>query len=64
MSEKITKKPKTPKTIKLSTVVWSISVIVALIVGFTSGIILANKYNDSVQAQAVELSSKLNSKNQ
>ena len=60
MSEKIT----TPKTIKLSTVIWSISVVVAIIAGFIGGVVVTNKYNDTVKAQAVDLSSKLQSKNQ
>ncbi len=60
MSEKIT----TPKTIKLSTVIWSISVVVAIIAGFIGGVVVTNKYNDTVKTQAVDLSSKLQSKNQ
>ena len=62
MSEKITN--KAARTVKLSTIIWSVAVVVAIIAGFIGGVVVANKYNDTVKAQAVDLSSKLQSKNQ
>ena len=51
-----TKEPKAPKTIKVSTLIISIAVVVGLIASFIGGIVVANSYNSTVKAQAVELS--------
>ena len=50
---------KLPKTIKVSTVVISVLVLLGLIAAFIGGIAYNENYNQSVQAKAVELSSKL-----
>ena len=52
--------PKEPKTIKVKTVVVAVAVFVAIVVSFIAGIVYANNYNDTVQAQAIELSKQLN----
>lgn len=54
--------PKEPKTIQVRTVVIAASVFVALVASFVGGIIYANNYNDTVKAQAIELSKQLNVK--
>lgn len=51
--------PKAPKTIKVSTVVVSVLVLLGLIAAFIGGIAYNENYNSTVQAKAVELSSKL-----
>ena len=51
--------PKEPKTIQVKTVVISVAVFVALVAAFISGIVVANSYNDNVEAQAIELSKQL-----
>ena len=50
---------KQPKTVKVSTVVVSILVLLGLIAAFIGGIAYNETYNSTVQAKAVELSSKL-----
>ena len=50
---------KQPKTIKVSTVVISVLVLLGLIAAFIGGVAYNENYNQSVQAKAVELSSKL-----
>ena len=57
-----TKQTKEPKTIKVRTVVISMAVIIGLIASFIGGIVYANNYNDTVKAQAFELSSKIQNK--
>ena len=52
--------PKEPKVIKVKTVVVAVCVFVALVASFVAGIVYANNYNDTVQAQAIELSKQLN----
>ena len=54
--------PKAPKTIKISTLIISIAVVVGMIASFIAGIIVANNYNSTVKAQAVELSKEFTSK--
>ena len=54
--------PKEPKVIKVKTVVVAVAVFVALVASFIAGIVYANNYNDTVQAQAIELSKQLNVK--
>ena len=54
--------PKEPKTIKVKTVVVAVAVFVAIVASFIAGIVYANNYNDTVQAQAIELSKQLNEK--
>ena len=54
--------PKEPKTIQVRTVVIAVAVFVALVASFVGGIIYANNYNDTVKAQAIELSKQLNVK--
>ena len=51
--------PKQPKTIKLSTVIVSVVILIALIASFIGGIATANHYQTTVKAQAVELSKEL-----
>ena len=50
---------KQPKTIKVSTVVISVLVLLGLIAAFIGGIAYNDNYNSTVEAKAVELSSKL-----
>lgn len=54
-----TTEPKAPKTIKVSTVVVSVLVLLGLIAAFIGGIAYNENYNSTVEAKAVELSSKL-----
>ena len=54
-----TTEPKAPKTIKVSTVVVSVLVLLGLIAAFIGGIEYNENYNSTVEAKAVELSSKL-----
>lgn len=54
--------PKAPKTIKVSTLIISIAVVVGMIASFIGGIVVANNYNSTVKAQAVELSKEFTSK--
>ena len=51
--------PKVARTIKVSTVVTAVLVLIGLIAAFIGGIVYNENYNQSVQAKAVELSSKL-----
>lgn len=51
--------PKLPKTVKVSTLIKAAVIVIALIASFIAGNLTSNMYNDSVQAKAVELSSKL-----
>lgn len=53
------KATREPKTIKVSTVVISVLVLLGLIAAFIGGIAYNENYNSTVQAKAVELSSKL-----
>ena len=50
---------KQPKTIKVSTVVISVLVLLGLIASFIGGIAYNESFNNQVNAKAVELSSKL-----
>lgn len=50
---------KQPKTIKVSTVVISVLMLLGLIAAFIGGIAYNENYNSTVQAKAIELSSKL-----
>ena len=51
--------PKAPRTVKVSTVVTAVLVLIGLIAAFIGGIAYNENYNSTVQAKAVELSSKL-----
>ena len=51
--------PKQAKTIKVTTLVISIAVVVGMIASFVGGIFVANNYQNTVKAQAVELSKEL-----
>ncbi len=51
--------PKSPKTVKVSTLIKAAVIALAIIASFIAGNLTSNVYNDSVQAKAVELSSKL-----
>lgn len=55
---------KQPKTIKLSTLIVAIGVVIGLITSFVAGTMFANHYNKTVEARAIELASKIKSKNQ
>ena len=57
-----TKEPKAPKTIKISTLIISIAVVVGMIASFIGGIVVANNYQSTVKAHAVELSKEFTSK--
>lgn len=65
---KTTTKPqvKEAKTVKVSTVVVSIAVLIGLISSFVGGIAYANNYNSTVEEastiKAVELTSKIQNK--
>lgn len=52
---------KLPKTIKVSTVVISVLVLLGLIAAFIGGVAYNESFNNQVNAQAVELSKKLES---
>ena len=54
-----TKEPKAPRTVKLSTIIWSVSVIVALGLGFYLGITAKTVYAESVKSEAKSLVSEL-----
>ena len=56
---KVDTSTKEPKTIKVSTLIISIAVVVGMVASFIGGIIVANSYNSTVKAQAVELSKEL-----
>ena len=56
MAKKVDTSTKEPRTVKVSTLIISIAVVVGLIISFIGGIIVANNYNSTVKAQAVELS--------
>jgi len=56
------KSAKQPKTVRVSTVVISVAVLIALVISFAAGAITANTYKNKVQAQAIELSSKISDK--
>ena len=51
--------PKAPRTVKVSTVVTAVLVLIGLIAAFIGGLASNENYNSIVQAKAVELSSKL-----
>ena len=51
--------PKVPKTVKVSTLIKAAVIALAIIASFIAGNLTSEMYNDSVQAKAVELSSKL-----
>ena len=54
-----TKEPKAPRTVKLSTIIWSVSVIVALGLGFYLGVTAKTAYAESVKSEAKSLVSEL-----
>lgn len=47
------------KTVKVSTLIKAAVIALAIIASFIAGNLTSNVYNDSVQAKAIELSSKL-----
>lgn len=51
---KATKSTKSPKTVKVSTLVIAVAVLLGLIASFIGGIVYANSYNDTVNAKAME----------
>ena len=51
-----TKAEPKAKTIKVSTLIISVAVLLGLVASFVGGIYAANNYNSTVKAQAVELS--------
>lgn len=56
------KQMKQPKTIKVSTLLIGIGVFIALVAAFYCGTVVANNYKETVQAQALELSKKIDRK--
>ena len=50
---------KTPKTVKVSTIMYAVGIIVSLAVGFYAGTYATNHYNNTVKAQAVQLTKEL-----
>lgn len=59
---KTTKEAKQPKTVKVSTLVKTGVLIVALAVSYFAGVYTNNQYKNSVQNEAAELVSSLKSK--
>ena len=53
-----------PKTIKVSTLIIAVAVLIGMVASFIGGIYTANNYNSTVQAKAVELSKELKSQEQ
>lgn len=53
---------KSPRTIKVKTLVIAIAVVIGLIASYIGGIATANSYNDTVKAQAIELSKEFSLK--
>lgn len=51
--------PKSPRTVKVSTLIKAAVIALAIIASFIAGNLTSNVYNDSVNAKAIELSSKL-----
>lgn len=51
--------PKAAKTVKVSTLIKAAVIALAIIASFIAGNLTSNVYNDSVNAKAIELSSKL-----
>ena len=51
--------PKVPRTVKVSTLIKAAVIALAIIASFIAGNLTSNVYNDSVNAKAIELSSKL-----
>ena len=56
--------PKAPRTVKLSTIIWSIAIIVSLVLGFYLGVTAKSAYADSVKSEAKTLVSELKSQEQ
>lgn len=52
-------KLKQPKTVRLSTIVWSIVVLVALVAGFYTGVTARNAYGEAVNSEAKTLVKEL-----
>lgn len=57
--ETTTTEPKAPKTVKLSTIIWSIAIIVSMALGFYLGITAKTAYAESVKSEAQSLVSEL-----
>lgn len=55
---------KQPKTIKVSTLIIAVAVVAGLILSFYAGTAVANSYNATVQAKAVELTKEFELKDQ
>lgn len=55
---------KQPKTVKLSTLIVVIGVVIGFVASFVAGAMYANHYNKTVETRAIELASKIKSKNQ
>lgn len=53
------KTPKQARTVKLSTIIWTLAVVAAFAAGFYFGISTSNSYAQSVKAEAVELNKQL-----
>lgn len=53
------KAPKAPKTVKLSTILWSTAIIVSLALGFYLGVTAKSAYAESVKSEAKTLVSEL-----
>ena len=54
--------PKAPKTIKVKTLVVSVAVLLGMIASFIAGTVVANNYNSTVKARALELAKEFDSK--
>ena len=54
-----TSESKSPRTVKLSTIIWSVSVIVSLGLGFYLGVTSSNAYASNVKSEAKSLVSEL-----
>ena len=61
---KANKQPKQPKTVKLSTIIWVISIIISLVVGFYLGQTAREAYSASVKSEAKTLVNELKASEQ
>ena len=56
---KATTTAKSPKTIKVSTLIIAVAVLLSMVASFIAGTVVANNYQNTVKAQAVELIKEL-----
>lgn len=56
---KATNTKREPRTVKLTTIIWTVAVLAALIAGFYSGVTVRNAYAKSVSTEAKALVKEL-----